>query len=182
MDFAGEFQHGAGAYWLDLTSDEWTWVPSWTLADLYDIQVDSQTGDVWFASTGAGVGVLRGWHKPADIPVFIGVETDRGEYSAGDTMRVLLDMPRAPDGAVDLYVALQTAWGDLLFYPAWGSLLEPFLSGLNIPAGTHLEDYELFSLTLPELCEGAYCWYAALAHAGSMDFASNIASCEWQFE
>jgi len=102
-------------------------------------------------------------------------------YSAGDSMAALIDLGSTGHGqAIDLYLALEPPWGTLLFYPSFGTSMTPFVSNVDIPADTYLH-YEPFSLTLPDLPAGTYRWHAALTHAGTTDFASNIASCEWQF-
>ncbi len=148
-----------------------------------DIAVDYATGDVWFASRNAGVGVLRGWFAPSGPPILLDVATDETHYSATDLMRVSIDLmsDAADSRTVDFYVALELPSGALLFYPSFWTEMTPFLSGVQIPADTHLEGYDLFSLTLPDLPAGTYRWFAACTHAGTMDFASNIASCEWEF-
>ena len=183
MNVAGEHREGVGAYWLDLAADEWTWVPSWTDASFYDIQVDPQTGDVWFGTWGGGVGVLRGWHACPVTPIVLDLRTDGIRFQSGETMRVSLNLVAEGEARTcDFYVALEFPSGDLLFYPTLGIGMVPYLSGIEIPGDTHLENYELFSLTLPDLPEGTYHWFAACTYAGTMDLASNIASCEWQFE
>ena len=159
------------------------------LSRVKDVLIDSK-GVIWVGMCGSpspedempgGVWVLRR-SLPA-LPMFLGVKTDASQYVPGGVMRVSLDLVGEGEArTVDLYVALETPSGELLFYPMFGTAMAPFLAGIEIPADTHIEDYELFSLTLPDVPAGTYRWYAACTHAGSMDFASNIASCEWQFE
>jgi len=97
-------------------------------------------------------------------------------------MTASLDLLNSMDRTVDLYVAIETPDGELLFYPGFGTSWSCFLPGLHIEAETAVENYQLFSLTVPDLPAGIYRWFAACTDAGTMDFASNIASCEWQFE
>jgi len=156
--------HG-GAYWYDY--DQWRWIEAWT-PDVWlgDAALDYQTGDLWFAAYEDGVGVLRGWLYSSRPPMVLSLATDRGQYTVGEPMILSVDLLSEGEAR----------------NPGLGSGWVPFASGLALPAGLHLENYELFTLTLPELPAGTYHWYAACTHAGSMDFASNIASCEWQFE
>ena len=135
----------------------------------------------WWVGTNAGLAVR--WNNLPPLPMLLGVKTDASQYVPGGVMRVSLDLVGEGEArTVDLYVALETPSGELLFYPMFGTAMAPFLAGIEIPADTHIEDYELFSLTLPDVPAGTYRWYAACTHAGTMHFASNIASCEWQFE
>ena len=115
------------------------------------------------------------------MPIFLGAAVDGDEYQEGDSMTLSLDLLNSMDRTVDLYVALQDPTGELIFYPSLGASWSPYSAGLFLPADTHIEDYELFSLTLPELPAGTYRWHAACIHTGTMEFASNIASCEWKF-
>jgi len=141
--------------------------------------VDS-LGNIW-VGTRSGLAVL--WRAPVTGPTFLGVRTDRRTYAAHDEMRVLADLAHEGEAVrVDLYVALQTPSGELLFYPPLPGGMVPCITGLHIPDGASFQGYELFSLTLPDLPEGTYRWFAALTYAGTMDLASNIASCEWEFE
>ena len=143
--------------------------------------ISDGNGDVWVGTTNidSGLWVLRRNQSQSDIEV--GLSTNASEYVAGDAMKVLLDVTSAQAQTVDLYVAIQLPAGDVLFYPSLGISWSAFWPGLVIPAGTDVERYELFSLTLPGQPAGTYRWFAACTDAGTMQFASNIASCEWQF-
>jgi len=146
-------------------------------------------GDIWIAHGNPGFGA--GWgsgvwvlHRGELAPeISLDIATNQANYSSGDWMRLsmeLLSQGRVQD--IDVYVAVETSSGKLLFYPVFGAGMGAFMSSVRIPADTHLEGYELFSLTLPDLPEGTYRWFAACTHTGTMDLASNIASCEWEFE
>jgi len=139
-------------------------------------------GDIWLANRFAGVWVLHRDESAREIS--LDIATNESSYSCGDLMAVSIDLVSDGDDGrtVDFYVALQMPSGELLFYPSFGTEMTPFVSGVQIPSGTHLENHELFTITLPDLPEGTYRWHAACTRAGTMDFASNIASCEWQFE
>ena len=156
------------------------------------------SGNLWvpgigpFLSEGPGIAVcqrnllVHGGLQITIATVVAGASL-RSSYGQGDQMGLLLDLTadatlEGEARTVDLYVSLELPSGELLFYPMFGTEMAPFLAGIEIPADTHLEDYELFSLMLPDLPAGTYRWFAACTHAGSMEFASNIASCEWQFE
>jgi len=126
----------------------------------------------------SGVWVLDRDEDQSDVAV--GLSTNASEYAAGDTMKVFLDVTSAQAQTVDLYVALQLPTGDMIFYPSLGISWSPYWPGLVLPAGTAVDNYELFSLTLPDLPAGTYRWFAACTYTGTMEFASNIAFCEWQ--
>jgi len=146
------------------------------------VSIDNN-GDLWLGLQNAGVAVLR-LDEAVSRPILVGLQLNGSEYTLGHGMRVSIDLVSdAPDSrTVDFYVALQMPSGELLFYPSFGTEMTPFVSGVQIPSGTHLENHELFTIALPDLTTGTYRWYAACTHAGTMEFASNIASCEWQFE
>ncbi|MCD6328386.1 hypothetical protein J7M28_12665, partial [bacterium] len=146
-------------------------------------------GDIWIphgnpglSSWGSGVWVLCRDESAPAISLYIA--TNESNYLSGDSMTVSIELISDADDSrtVDFYVALEMVSGELLFYPSFGPTMAPFVEGVEIPAYTHLDDYQLFSLSLPSLPAGTYRWFAAFTHAGSMNFASNIASCEWQVE
>ena len=147
-----------------------------------DVLIHSR-GDIWVALSGTpyhdrGVWVL----KRQAPPIFIGVQVEPASVSGPTSQRVFISMHNSEARTVDLYVALEAPNGAMYFYPGFGVAYVPFLTGINIPAETHIENYELFTISLPELPSGTYRWYSAFTHAGTMNFASNIASCEWQVE
>ena len=114
--------------------------------------------------------------------MFVGIAADGHQFTRGKSIRVGIDLVAEGEArTVDFYVGLELPSGELLFYPTFGAGMASFMSGVEIPADTHIENYELFSLTLPDLAPGTYRWYAACTHAGTADYASNIASCEWEF-
>jgi len=159
------------------------WSVNWhddTLPGRPQCALVDRDNNIW-VGTENGLAVL--WREaPPPMPIFLGIEVDGDEYRGGDSMTASLDLLNSMDRTVDLYVALETPGGELLFYPGFGTSWSCFLSGLHIEAETAVENYQLFSLTLPDLPAGTYRWFAACTHAGTMDFASNIASCEWEFE
>ena len=138
--------------------------------------------DIWMGTGRKGLGLWVLHRNPGQPTVQVGISVDKAQYAANDVMRAYLDVTCSESHTVDLYVAVQLPAGDLLFYPNLGSSWFPFWTGLLLLAGTEVPGYELFTLTLPELPAGTYRWFAACTHAGSMDLASNIASCDWQFE
>jgi len=184
-----------GAFWYDY--ERWTWFDWSTSFDplpwiprVVDVAVDPLTGDAWFGTNGAGVGVLRGWRLPPPPPVLVGLSVTGGEsdgdapprFSENGQMSVLLDFTSEQELTVDLYLALELPQGEILFWPALQATWVPFIPGIRLSSGTSVVAYELLSLTLPDLTAGTYRWYAACTDAGTMEFASNIASCEWEFE
>ncbi len=145
--------------------------------------IDSQD-DIWVATagwTGPDRGVFS-LHRGEGSPgIFLDIATNETNYSSGDSMTLSIDLVAKSEArTVDFYIALEMPSEELLFYPSFGMSMTPFLSNLDIPAYRCLR-YEPFSLTLPDLPAGTYRWFAACTHAGTTDFASNIASCEWQF-
>ena len=149
---------------ITVTEDQDIWVGTWGVLD----------------ADGDGLWVLR--REAKTMPIFLGVEVDCAYVTGPNSQRVLIDMLNSVDRTVDVYVALELANGSMYFYPSFDVVYTPYLTGINIPAETHLEDCELFTIWLPELPVGTYRWYAAFTHTGTMDFASNIASCEWKVE
>jgi len=141
------------------------WVVGW---DWLVLSWDGQCWTEWYPEMSADA-------------VNLVIALDRDWYSWGHRMTTFVDAATEMGSVADFYVALQMPSGELLFYPSFGTEMTPFVSGIQIPANTHLKDYELFRLTLPDLPAGTYRWYAACTHAGTIVFASNIASCEWQF-
>jgi len=138
--------------------------------------------NVWAGTRGAGLALLRS-ERPPLPDAFVGISSEPQIVSVGDRMTVHLDAVTESIVDVDLYVALDgdAMSGGLLFWPWLSPSAQPFLSGLHLDRVT-IHGYELFSLTLPDLPEGTYRWFAACTYAGTMDLASNIASCEWEFE
>jgi len=152
------------------------WIP--------DLLIDSRD-DIWVATRPTGpLSPIEGFyvlHRDGAPDIWVSVAVKEQRYSAGDSIAGLIDLGSTGHGqAIDLYLALEPPWGSLLFYPSFGTSMTPSLLSVDIPADTYLH-YEPFSLTLPDLPAGTYRWHAALTHAGTTDFASNIASCEWQF-
>ena len=148
---------------------------------MYAVTVDNND-DIWVGTDQARAGLWVLHRNPGQPTVQVGISVDKARYAANDDMRVYLNVASEERETVDLYIAVQLPSGDLLFYPNLASSWFPYWPGLLLPAGTDVQGYELFSLTLPDLPAGTYRWYAACTHAGTTDFASNIASCEWQFE
>jgi hypothetical protein len=149
-------------------------------------------GSIWIPAVGPfgteGGGVAVCWrHRLDDAHVKVDVHISghgatTAQFCAGDSMSLTMDLTTDLSAVCDGYIGLQLPSNEmLLFYPSFGTAMMPFMSGITIPADTHLEDYELFTLTLPDLPAGTYTWYAACTYAGTMEFASNIASCDWQF-
>jgi len=167
-----------GAFYYDYQHWRFIRVPS----NVTVIQVDEQTDDVWFG-TNDGVYVMRGGPE-AWPPVWIELEAAQLAHPDAATPSVLLlgSAEFQMDLRLDLYVALELPDGTLLFAPSWTPSMAPLVSGLEVPIGLNIEDMPLVTLDSAGVPAGTYRWYAACTHAGSMDFASNIASCEWQFE
>jgi len=181
---AGEYDgeaHGSSKAILTFDGENWTHYPCPFQLQIEDLLIDSR-GDIWLAVPGYyrlddGLWVLR-----RDMPAILLALDVEPSYISGPTyQRVLLDLQCGAEQTVDFFAAVQLPSGELLFYPAFGLEMTPFLPGVHVPADTDVEGYELFSIALPDLPAGAYRWFAACTHAGTMDFASNIASCEWEF-
>ena len=147
---------------------------------LRTIEIDELTGDVWFGTNG-GAYVLRGG-PDAWPPVWIEMQP---VHDHGTPESVGLTVGNAEfqmDLRLDFYVAVQLQDGTLLYAPDWTPSMTPFASGVDVPIGLTLEDYPLLELDLTGITAGTYRFYSAFTHAGTMNFASNIASCEWQVE
>jgi len=131
--------------------------------------IADRNDDIWVGTTAcdSGLWVLRRNQGQPDVAV--GLSTNATEYAAADFMKVFLDIASAHSKTVDLYVAIELPSGDVVFYPSLGISWSEFWPGLLLPAGTDVENYELFSLTLPDLAAGTYRWFAACTHAGTTD-------------
>ena len=167
----------------------WRWIDAWYNVDdltepddyhgaVKDIAVGSN-GDVWFATSGCGVGVLRG--GVADRPpVRIDLAVD-GNAPMGD-VEVTIDAAFEMRLTLDFYLAVQATDGTLMFAPDFTFQLAPLVSGISVSGRQRVTGLPVLSVETQGLPAGTYRWYAACTHAGTMEFASNIASCEWQFE
>jgi hypothetical protein len=156
--FAGQFEVSNGEL-CTFDDDNWGYFPD--LGLVYDITADPH-GDVWVTDAlpdGPSQGGPRRFKDGAFEPP-VG-----GEMYHHATIPTTLDF----DQEGRLWVSGVGSGTD------W----TPFASNLELPAGLDLRDYELFTLTLPDLPEGTYQWHAALTDAGTMNFASNIACCPW---
>jgi len=169
---------------------DWRWVWAWYSpegapltgqtgeADITDIAVGAD-GQVAFASAGCGVGVLRSGLSGRPIAWL-----QLGGSLGSDVAAWRLEASGAfeMDSRLDLYVAVVRPNGSALFAPGFGSDVSPFFSNVLVRAGRWFEGLELLELEAGALGPGRYTWFAACTYAGTMDLASNIASCEWQFE
>jgi len=176
----GEMWFGGqdGAVFYDFENTVYYGSPPLPDLSVRQITVESPA-KVWF-STSAGAALLT--RDVPTLPMFLGIDTNRPEYAIDDNMQVSMDLIHEGEAqTADFYVALEVPSGELLFYPSFGTKMAPFLPGAQIPADLNIEDYELFTLTLPDLPAGTYRWHAAFTHAGTMEYASTIASCEWEF-
>ena len=166
-----------GAFWYDFS--DWRWF-DFAVA-VQGIALDEATGDVWFA-TFDGAYVLRGGPE-AWPPVWIELATQEPQTKAGkgpSWVTVQANVWFQMDLKLDVYVAVQDAQGNLYFAPGFGGTMAPMAAGVNVPIGLTLQNFPILTLDLANIPAGTYRWYAACTHAGTMEFASNIASCEWQ--
>jgi len=169
------FGFNAGAFWYDCT--DWRWID---LGDgLADIAVDETNGDVWFA-TWSGAVVMRGG-PDAWPPVYMEISPIQDPADADKRAFIMGDIWFEMDLNLDFYLAVEDAHGNLLFAPQFTPEMRPMAQSFDAAIGTVVENYPLLELDLSGVPEGSYRWFAACTHAGTMEFASNIASCEWQF-
>ncbi|MBN1592844.1 MAG: hypothetical protein JW941_06295, partial [Candidatus Coatesbacteria bacterium] len=62
------------------------------------------------------------------------VSTDSSTYHYGDTGEVLLTVTNGPEEyAIDFYLALIGPDGTQYFYPSWGNIMQPALTGFVLP-------------------------------------------------
>ncbi|HUT02610.1 MAG TPA: hypothetical protein VM163_01805 [bacterium] len=169
------FGSNRGAFWYDYT--DWRWID---IGFAHDIAVDPTNRDVWFGADD-GVYVMRGGPE-AWPPVWIELEAVAQPCGATPTLSLLGSAEFQMDLRLDLYVALELPDGTLLFAPSWSASMAPLVPNLEVPIGLNVNGLPLVTLEVAGIPAGTYRWYAGCTHAGSMDFASNIASCEWQFE
>lgn len=97
------------------------------------------------------------------------VYTDRSVYSSGDTMTVQLSLvnPTNASATVDVYVAVQTPGGQLLFFPGFGTTPVPFASGFSVAPLVETFDFTMLTHTFGGEAAGAYTWFAVLTPAGA---------------
>jgi len=165
-----------GAFYYDCS--HWRFIRVGSLVQV--IEVDQRTGDVWFGTDGAGVAVQRGG-PDAWPPVWIELEAGTGEARGSEAMLLKGSAEFQMELSLDFYVAVQLPDGTLLYAPDWTPSMTPYASGVDVPIGLTLEDYRIIELDVTAMPSGTYRFYSAFMHAGTMDFASNIASCEWEF-
>ena len=163
-----------GAFWFD--HEEWRWIDVGKPAD---IVVDQSNGDVWFA-TWPGVAVMRGG-PDAWPPVYIEIRLIQDTANPKRTASIMADVSFEMDLRLDFYLAVEDAQGNLLFAPDFSPEMAPMAQSFDVAIGTVVENYPLLELDLSRVPGGTYRWHAACIHTGTMEFASNIASCEWQF-
>ncbi len=148
-------------------------------ATVSTIEVDERSRDVWFGTTN-GAYVMRGGPE-AWPPVWIELEALVNPGGARPTLSLLGSAEFQMDLQLDLYVAVELPDGRLLFGPDWTPAMTPLVPNLEVPIGLNIKDLPLVELDLAGVPEGSYRWFAACTHAGTTGFASNIASCEWEF-
>ena len=170
------FAFSEGVFWYDYA--RWRWIDIGVAVN--DIAVDEATGDVWFATLD-GAYVMRGGPE-AWPPVWIELEAGVDEAGGAEAFSLFGSAEFQMDLNLDLYVAVQLPGGDLLFAPDWSPTMSPLVPGLEVPIGLNIEDMPLVTVDTAGMPAGMYRWFAACTHAGTTDFVSNIASCEWQFE
>jgi len=115
-------------------------------------------------------------------PVYIEI---RPVHDPGDPDKrafIMADIWFEMDLKLDFYLAVEDARGNLLFAPDFTPEMSPMAQSFDVAIGTVVENYPLLGLDLSGVPAGTYRWFAACTYTGTMEFASNIASCEWQFE
>ena len=139
-----------------------------------------RAGNIW-ASVRGGVALL-----PARLPVLealhISVDADKPRYAPGEELVLTVSCEALFRATVDFYIAVETPDGALAFLPGLGCSARPALRGLFFREADGLRGYELLRLRLVDLRPGKYRFHAACTCAGKSTLASNIASCEWEFE
>jgi len=170
-----------GALWFDYANWRWIALPQLDA----DLAVDSQTGDLWFSlyseALGCGLAVMRGG-PDAWPPVWTDLKTAAQPGAGAHLLSVIGSAEFQMELNLDLYVAVELPDGRVLFAPGWTPGAVPFLAGITVPIGLVLEDFPLLTMDASDLKPGNYRFYAAFTYTGTMDLASNIASCEWEFE
>lgn len=83
---------------------------------------------------------------------------------------------------MDLYVALQTPDGSLLFGPDLTPTFAPCFDDYELPRHADVWPVMLCSKSLKGLPRGAYRWFVAFSDAQSFNLISSIAQIEWELE
>jgi len=108
------------------------------------------------------------------------VTTDSGAYYFGDSGDVILSVTNGPeDYPVDFYLALLEPDGTPYFYPSWGNVMLPALSGVVLPPNFSMEPFAYFTFPIPGgdppiLSDGAFAFAAAFTDAGTTNIIQDI--------
>lgn len=108
------------------------------------------------------------------------VSTDSGSYFFGDSGDLILTVTNGQEEySVDFYLALLAPNGVPYFYPDWGNVMQPALSGFVLPGNFAIGPFVYFTFPIPGneppiLSQGTFAFAAAFAAAGSMDLTQDI--------
>jgi len=157
---------------------------TWTSLSIEGLECPSTTAIVVdFGETGntihaAGAAVFS--YFEANAPS-VSLSTSDSNYRVGDTLRLALDLSNPGDGMLaDLAVAVMMPDGTLIYLPSLWIVYSPFYSGW-IPGQFSLSDYTLLEAPVDAgLPSGMYCAYAALLEQGTMNYLSNLATCQFR--
>jgi len=97
------------------------------------------------------------------------IYTDRSVYNPGDTMNVLLSLvnPVNAGANLDLYVAVQTPGGALLFFPNFGTTPTPLVSNFAVTPLMTVFDFSMFTFMFGSESPGPYDWLAVAVPTGA---------------
>ena len=178
---------GGAIFW---DRSEWRWVQPWYgpeqsrfgpkpgKGDVVDISIGPD-GQVWFATSGLGAGVLPTGlaQRPASW-----LELRCAEEAISRFLTVYVSAVFEMDVVLDFYLAVVLPDGRTLFAPFYESTPRPLFPGVSVRGRESFDGLPAVELNTQGVPAGKYFWFAACTYAGTMDLASNIASCEWQFE
>ena len=103
----------------------------------------------------------------------VSIYTDKTSYTAGDTMRLGLDVTNPGD-------ALPVRFAVWLEQPGGGIYVLTYTS-VTLPAGLEYSNPDFMVLTLPGIAAGTYTWNAAIIEpSGPIEFISHD-TAEWEF-
>ena len=120
--------------------------------------------------------------RDSGFPLQLRLYAEPGVGRPGGALSLFGDLRCDSQVTTDVYLAVLSPTGQLLFAPSFGSVATPLFCSQSFQDGTAIREFPLLRSSAPAIPNGLYTWYLACTYTGTMDLASNIASCEWEFE
>lgn len=145
---------------------DWQYAYSGTLAYTFElgtafIPPESQIEQIWLRNRDASLYLLQIADNPKQIYPAIRVFTDKIVYSAGDVMKVGIELTN-PGDALNVGIGV---WVDLPSGGKYWVVQEP---SVNVPEGYHYSNAAWKTYALPNLQPGSYTWHAMVVDAATV--------------